>query len=570
MTGLFPFHWITLSAVLAIQTFLLWKARSLARQDDSSALARLQQSFAADVHARARRGHSPDWLRYQAEVDRIFEFRDDRLRSLAAAALAFGLGGTLMALFVSILFGKNTSFEPAALVQNMGVSLSGSLTGVIVNLVIILVYLPAAEAIFSAKSLSLYQSIEEVSAQNPLQESFVQTLREELSLIRQSLNTEFASAFSTAITGFPQVVIELGSHIEKLALVVTAQGRSIGGAVGELTKCATAVADSGNRLQPATEKLAEATKVLVQMPEELQEVVDETRNSWLTAMREQHAQHVQQLIELQQQVENTGRERERQVLEATRELQAAVAEVRDAVSRIPDHLASEVARVSGRLGIEFGREARDYTNELAAQLQREYGQLLHHIDSQQQASLNNIGVIVQELLNRVAGLVEERIAGTLHLVSQDLDDVVRLLPEAAKRFTEAHSELTNSQAKSIDAWREVSVKTGEAAQKLLDANGHLNVAVESLGASASHLEKVAQVTDGFQKSILASHRDAIEGYMENLDSLREQLLGLLQKVQQGQTQSDAILERQSEFIRACIEQLLKGRQLATLQAQRQS
>ncbi len=567
MTGSTPIHWIVLLGVIMSQLVLLWKARSLSLQDDRTKLTELEAHFASDVHARARRGQAPDWLRYQSEVDRLLEFRDDRLRSLAAAALSVGLGGTLFALFVSIFRNGNTGLDPTTLVQSMGVSLLGSLTGVALNLLIVLVYLPGAEDRFSRLSRNVFQELEAASDEHPPQEAFTQTLREELSLIRQSLNTEFASAFSTAITGFPQVVSALGIHIEKLAAVVEGQGKSIGGAVADLAKCAIAVADSSQRLQPAADKLAEATDVLVRMPHELREVVDETRNSWLTGMRAQHEEHVNQLIDLQQQVEQNAQERERQVLDVTRELQAAVAEVRDAVDRIPDHLATEVGRASGRIGIEFGREARDHTNELAAHLEREYEKLRQHVEKHQQDSLNNVGVIVKELFDQISGHVEERLVGHLQQVTQDLNRVIQLLPEATQRLVQANAELYQSQAECLGDWKEVGRQTGEAARKLAEAEGQLHIASEALGTSASHLERVALITDGFEEALLTSHREVVSEYMKGLDSLRGQLIELLHQMQDGRLKSDGVIEKQSEFIRACIQQLMKGRQVATLSMQ---
>ncbi len=445
----------------------------------------------------------------------------------------------------------------------MGVSLLGSLTGVALNLLIILVYLPAAEGRFSAQSKHLFQSLGSLGDQHPPQEAFTQTLREELSQIRQSLNTEFASAFSTAITGFPEVVTRLGGNIDKLAEVVEAQGESIGGAVKDLTQCAVTVARSSSSLQPAAERLAEATEILVRMPQDLREVVDDTRNHWLTGLREQHEEHVQQLVTLVQEVEVAAQQRERQVLAAARELQGAVAEVRDAVGRIPDHLAAEVARASGQLGTAFGREARDLTNELADRLSREYELLLQHIERDQQQSANQIGTIVRELLESVSGTIEERLIANLRRVSEDLEHVTHLLPEAANQLTEAHDRLSKSQEQSLEGWREVSRRTGEAAQKLVDADGHLQVAVNSLEASAEHLERIATVTDSFETSVLETQRKAVTEYMAGLDAMRLQMLDVLHAMQKGHANFDGILAKQSDFVRACIQQLMQGCQVAT-------
>lgn len=559
-------HWFVLALVAAFQVALFYKALRLSRQNDGPGLVLLGSTFTEDISARARRGQSPDWLRYHAEAHRLFELRDDRLRSLAAAALAVGLGGTLFALYVSLPRGS-AGFEPAILVQSMGVSLLGSLSGVVVNLLIVLHFLPAAEGRFSTQTVDLFRTLQEVSDQHPPQEAFTQTLREELTLIRQALNTEFANAFSTAITGFPQVVAELGVHIEKLASVVEDQGQSIGGAVVEMARCAATVADSGSRLQPAAEKLAEATSVLTHIPQELQDVVDQSRNDWLSGMREQHEEHVRQLLDLQKQVEEASQQRERQTLEATRELQAAVAEVRDAVGRIPDYLVNAVSQASGRLGIEFGREARDHSNELAALLKGEYERLLQRVVEHEREWRNNVGLMVAEIFKQFAGTIQENLVEQLKKVTRDLDDTVRVLPEAARLLSTSYAEWSQSQQAALEDWKEVTRSTGDAARKLAEADGQIHLAVAALSASADHLERVASVTDGFEATLLDAHRKAVADYMAGLDGLRENLLTLLQQMNDRQAQFDGSLERQSDFIRACIQQLLKGRQLATLEIQ---
>lgn len=557
-------HWLVLAVVAVAQAILFRKAFLLARQDDGPGLAGLGGTFTADIRMRAQRGQAPDWLRYQAETDRLFELRDDRLRSLAAAALAIGLGGTLLALYVSIPRGS-AGFRPEILVQSMGVSLLGSLSGVIVNLLIVLHFLPTAEGRFSAQTRDFLRKLQEVSDQHLPQEAFTQTLREELTLIRQALNTEFAAAFSTAITGFPQVVAELGVHIDKLAGVVQGQGKSIDGAVTDLAQCATTVADSSSRLQPAAEKLAESTSMLANLPQELQAVVGETRNGWIAGMREQHEQHVRQLIDLQERVEETSRVRQQEVLDATRELRLAVAEVRDAVGRIPEHLVAAVTQSAGRLGIEFGREARDHTNQLTEYMAGEHEKLLRCLSDHEQEWRNSIGSMVHEVFQQFAGTIQEHLVEQLEKVTRDLDNVVRILPEAAQEIATSSAELSRAQREALEGWKSVGKSTKDASRKLIEADGHLNVTVEALRKSAGHLEKVAHVTEGFEGAVLASHRQAVADYMTGLDSLREDLLALVQKINDRHIQFDGTLERQSDFIRTCIQQLMKGRQLATLE-----
>ena len=95
-------RYLVLLVLAACQGAILYRAWITSRGDDYPRMRELNARFADDLVGRARRGQGPDWLRYRAELDRLFEARDDRLRSFAAAALAAGLGATLIALVVTL------------------------------------------------------------------------------------------------------------------------------------------------------------------------------------------------------------------------------------------------------------------------------------------------------------------------------------------------------------------------------------------------------------------------------------------------------------------------------------
>jgi hypothetical protein len=294
-------------AVLAlgatVQTYILFRARQAAHSDDQANLGQLGKAFAEDISRRAGRGREPDWLRYRGELDRRFEGRDDQLRSLAAAALAAGLGSTLIALLVGLLLEavrQDGAFDSLSLVHSAGVCLMGSLLGVAVNLAIVLLLLPAAERRHASQTDSLLRLLAQVADQHPPVGALTGPLREELAAIRESLGAGLAQAFSEAVTGWPQVVARLGGQVDALGALVEVQGRAISDAVRDLAGCSLAVAQSSQALQPVAGHLGEVGKLLVALPEDLREVIDASRTSWAASLREQQEEGLRQLLAIEQ------------------------------------------------------------------------------------------------------------------------------------------------------------------------------------------------------------------------------------------------------------------------------
>lgn len=562
-------HWLVLAITGVLEGALLWKAWLSAHTSDEKSFRELEGRFGADLVQRSKRGHSPDWTHYLAETDRLFESRDDLLRSLAAAALALGLGGTILALISGLVVDalrEGSSFDMVAVIRGLGVSLFGSFSGVIVNLAIVLLLLPRAEERFLLRQKKFQANLRHLGEQHQPEESFTQTLREELGIIRQALNTEFASAFSTAITGFPEVVTNLGLHVEKLAKVVENQGASIGGALTDLKTSAIAVAQSSTYLQPATQRLAAAAAVLVNMPRDLQAALNETRTQWTSDLREQHEAHLQQLLELQKQIEEASSNRERQMLAEARSLGAAVTEVRHAVAQMPTQLADEVARASTKIGTAFGQEARNHTNELADRLEREYQAILTRIEQHEQQWRNNISSVVAELFEQIGAQFESGLVEALGGLVQRLQETAAQLPTIAERLETANREWSSTQEESLRGWKAASETTRDAALKLVEADGQLRMGVGALTTTAEHLKEVAQVTSGFQAALRSALQEVTSNHLAGLAPLEEATLRRLTELGERQAALDGYLESQAQLIQRCIAYLMKGRQLATLEA----
>ena len=118
--------WIVLVVIAAFQLGLLRRSWTLAREDDTVAFDDLLARFLPDLVNRAKRGDAPDWLRYMDEVDRVHEGRGEKLRVNATAALVFGMGGTMVALALHLLFIEGNNQSLGSLIAAMSSALEGN------------------------------------------------------------------------------------------------------------------------------------------------------------------------------------------------------------------------------------------------------------------------------------------------------------------------------------------------------------------------------------------------------------------------------------------------------------
>jgi ABC-type transporter Mla subunit MlaD len=552
-------HLPVLTIVVLVQCVLLRRALRFARADEGGRLQQLAAHFITDVEQRAQRGQPPDWLRYDAEVERLFAARDERLRTIAAAALAVGLGSTILALIAEIvavrLLAPDDLLEPSALIHGLGLALFGSLSGVLVHLMIVLRLLPKIEDRLDRAWRDLMERLAEVSERNPPLEVLTNALRGELASLRQSLNAEVSSA----ITSFPAVVSQLGERVSDLSEALGRQGETIGAVVRELDTYATRVAESGRDLAPVAAALAQSAPALLELPALLAATLAEERHRWITGLRDEQSRGLEAIADLQGKVEAASKRREEEMLAATRDLHAAVAEVRNALRQLPAQLATEVENSAGRLGSQFGREAHDHVGQLRAIFLEEHRKLLESIAGHEREWRNNVGDTVKKLLSEVSGDVREHLVGELKQVAGELRSVGELLPEAAGRLETAHGKWVEAQAAALARWDEVGTRTGRAADRLAEADGHLATVVRSLSASAEHLGRVARVSAEFEEAIRQMLREMAEQQLEAVQPVRRELLEVIRELHTTQERIDNGLALQVEFVNQFIEQLLSRR-----------
>lgn len=544
-------NWIisvpVLLLVVGMQIYYYWRCRALSQEDDTAAFADLLERFELDIVHRAKRGDAPDWLRYADEADRVNEDRGEPLRSYATAALATGIGGTMLALGLNLVFpvllGASSSdplpvSDLTGLIAAMGLALAASFFGVVNNLLILLGLLPQTETRASESLRDFQHSLRKTSTANPPHETFAEAIKSELK-----------SAFSEAVQKFPEAFAHLDKNVQSLGGVIEEQSKTVVAAATSLKEGAEILAGVSTQISPAAAKLAASTDQLNAIPAQLRGVLDETRDAWAREIRGDQLAFLdgikevlsdqQELLQGTKSAFEKWEERRREAAdqqekdrqETVRLVQNSTADVVAAVAGLPQTFANHIEKIGETLSQHFGREARNLVVELAQKIEAENKALREQIEANMSDLLNIFLNSTSDVVAKTLQDVYRRVEGTL----------LSSLDEVGKGLKEAMVELPNSAA--------------GFASSLSLADEKLQRTLESFRESALHLERVAELTDGFEVALATALREATAQHLSSFEPLQRQMSSFITSLQDTHAQINNTIESQVEFIRDLVNRL---------------
>ena len=481
---------------LTIQVGLFVRSFQLARADDSDALDSLRVQFEDDVIDRASRGDGPDWVRYMDEGDRVHERRIDRLRVWATAALVVGIGGTMAALAIGSavqdIEQQSSSAALAGLIAAISPALMASLAGVLNNLLITLVLFHISDKRFEDSLNEFRNALRECSARYPPHEKFTDAVRDQLGI-----------AFREAVRTFPDAFAQLGSSVKELGEVNEAQSKALLAAASGLMSGANSITGAVSEIPPVAALLRLSIDELSGLPNEIGQMLDETRARWEEEIRRDQESFTSGVIQV---VEDQGAlleiklgafenwEQKRHA--AVELLQKSVSGIEKTVEDLPATFAREVGRAADTMGKEFGLEARQHVGDLTSAIRDGNNTLREHLDQTaldlQNHFLNDTSKVVADTYTKVYGNVEDTLLKSLSDVQEGFMEAVKTLPDNAKTF----------------------------AASLTTADKKLQQSIERLKEAADHLERVAKLSEEFETSLTNALRDSTT---EALGQFRSQM-----------------------------------------------
>ncbi len=511
------------AAIVAVEAWLLGKAWRCVRRDLAGEIAEVEARLLLDIDHSARRGFAPDWGRYRDELDRLYEPLDERLKNLASAALASGLGGTILTLIAHALVFLPASGDfdvsPRQVILGIGVGLSGSFAGVVSNLIITLGYLPRLEERFEAATRPVWQRLRDASHRRPATEAFVETLQQEMVELRGVLGSEVGDAFKAAIGQFPDILGSLNSQLEELSRVVQAQGENVKDMITTVDESARNVKESSELLAPAIRPLVEFSEKLTALPGAISEVLIRQEKVWVEDLDQRHEERFQQLSSL---VEDAGKQERAMKLE--------INDLVRVVDAIPEKLRESIERGAGTFSDRFqflAGEHLEALKEFSARNEEEWH--------------GKIARVVEDLLRSAQRPIEDNLVPRIEDLGDKLTTNAEMLSEAGKEFNRYHQAWLKSQDEQLASWVDAAIKIEGAATSLGESEGHLRRAAGALEGSAETLDGVTEIQGAFEEKLRASLAGVTESYIQEIHSV----LGEMKKRSE---RYDAVLKDQSRVL----------------------
>ena len=494
-----PTQVVLAGVILLVLVYLVRCVHLILKNGPRTRLQELGDRLQGDIAERVVGGRSLDWVYYSEEAQREHEDLREHLRNYGTIALATGVGGTMGALALHLLLGGAPQDDALdSLLGEMGWALVASGTGVLGNLAILWGLLPWANRRFNREFKKFLGELrnEESKRRGELKTSSQSAAK----IIGDRLGEELRNAIASVPKMFDQLgetATAFGEAAEKLDADVTTltstaatlvestaslQGAIEGAssqheeAIGKLDNTSREVAASVN---DAAAKLAQTTlavqKSVKDLPGLVAPAVERSGESLgrkfsdaiephVTGLRDGVTDGLEKTVEWQDVVTKHLNEARKQHSRAIHDLVTRTADIATRVEALPDTMAAGVEKVSGKLGREFGHQARQHVEQLRSTLQQDAQELRRQLQRHESQLLNTtvqeLRKVSEQLLNKTVHDLEgisQKLAAVLdgfpeHVagVNTRLADVEGELKDIAARIEETSAALRSAHDKTGD------------------------------------------------------------------------------------------------------------------------
>ena len=508
--------WLTVVGVIGFQIVIFDLTRRIARTDFGGLLEGVLGASKRDLEERAFRGEPPDWLRYMDDAERLVLAPRDRVRNCATAALAGGVGGTMLTLLVevstnpdlrgAIAVGAEDVGDLEALPLLVGLALVVSVAGVANHLAVLLGLIPKLERRVK-RALDAFQSeLQRASIDSPPRQAFVDSVRSEL-----------AAAFSGALQRFPDAFADFGKNVSGL--------RESSAAL------ATASADIG----PIAASLAGATEEFRAMPAELSKVLSETRLAWrkeiradqqrfLEGVKEVLVQQKNLFVESQRNLERWEADRQKAQQDMDLQVRNLAADVSGAVDRLPGVFSEHAEKAADVMGKSLEQRVANLVAELERQVAAgNETQRAHFEDGVKELNGTFLNGTREAVRQAVGDVYEHDLFKTLVEIGDGLKNATEDLPGQAQSFSESLSV----------------------------ADEKLRSALTGIDEASSRLQRVAASTEGFERGLQAAT-------VKTFAPLQEELTGFAAELRNAHREMNAHTAGLVAFIDNLIHRIGRG------------
>lgn len=489
-------HFGALAIVALVEAWLVLRARSLGRAGASERYAQLQKRFSDDLRARARKGLPPDWDRYDRAAEDAALSVDDKLRNHASTALVLGVLGTLLMLAFSFLFGDVDGGldDFGATLRGLGLSLVGSMLGVLSHLYIVLRIIDPFARRDQTERDDLLGALTADSVQAEVKSQVFAALEDELVQLQSAVRDGLLTAVRETLAELPLVVSRLGEQVETMVRRADDQ------AAASATLLETTEALTKNQLvlmdaiRPLASAIVDTTKQLGVIPGEIGNRVERAIRPLSEGMERSLTAFGADLGAALARQDEAATARDVQLRQTLAVVGESIGTATTAIASVPATLRSELKEAARDLSSTMGARNLELREALQKSNQELYQRLAKQHDDLKSTWVTAVGEVLARGVEVVASDVRDRAAQPLMRASAALGSSaettqraaeamvsnVERIEELALRFAEIHATMT----KVLEAIRAT--------------RGEIRAAVEA--AHAGHLDAVA----GYARRVEAS------------------------------------------------------------------
>ena len=527
--------WAVLGIIVIVQIWYIGSSLKAKRNLSSAKIIKGEiEHILSDIDLRAHRGQLIDSMAYQDRLDRLMDPDLEKIRQFAGAALATGIGGTMLmfaAEFVSAVGSNIFSMDNIDSLElapgPVLLAVSSSILGIVTHLYLVLQVLQSAQRSVDQAANRLSREVQDrfQSLESPLSSGFGESFQKELT-----------QAFSEALNRLPEVFQRV--HLDAQDLIKLA-GNQLSAVSDKMDKAANVyedlmsvartLVDSAQKVDSTTDGIAESIQRLNEMPGRIEESLGQAATVWKSEIGDvqdgflkavQHTlaeqrtafdgikEHAETQITSMQHVLTEADSRQQEVIDRF-----------DQLSELLKQLPEETRKAQENMHQDFGEATKNHVHDLKNSL-NDATQNMHTAIETGFTEMNQIFVHnVTERFDKLSNILEampEEHRQVLEGMDQKLgNEAANHVYELKNAVSEGTSALQETLKNALQEMQRNFISDNQ--QIIGDIFGRLRTEIDD-----TIKEPLTKVGDNISKASTAMP-DAAESFAENLKASSESM-----------------------------------------------
>lgn len=529
------FLWVLLICLTGVQLcYIVLSRRSKNTLSNTNIAENEIGDILSDLDLQARRGQILDLATYQDRLDRKLDPYLDKIRQFAGAALATGIGGTMLifAFEIKPLIDLVTDNSTEGIIWLVLPAVLSSIIGILVHLCLVFFVLQPAQRSVDEEVKKLSQQVRQRFQDLPFQSGFGESFQKELT-----------QAFSEALKELPEVFETVQLEAKRLIDLADKQLSEVASKLDKVSVVYEGLTVAGRKIASSMEDLEELTKPLNELPEQIAESLERSVRDWKRELSEVQggfresvdATFSEQRGLLQKIQANSEAEKAhiQSMFDESHERQKVLMEKFEALSTLLEKLPEEHRKALDGFDEKFGIKAENHVHEFKDVLSDNMNKLQTILaDAQRRIHsefVSDTGVIVKEIFDGLRKEIDATITGPLTTVNDNFKETSDSLKNAASEIPVAAKEFSDSLKASSESLENIPERLDKATDNIEESVQNMQGVLQSIMESLQSITKSLQSITKAWKPIRVYTQQFYGRMQKTIDGLVQRLKKLMRR-----------------------------------------